>query len=71
MHLLAAKVTTRSPPQVSLRLEGPPVRPVRDLPRLRVRQLHGTLAVRVRRQLGRTAVRQRSEMFVCVKSSQL
>lgn len=58
---------TLFPPQVSLRLDGPTVRPVRDLPRLRVRQLRRTLAVRVRRQLGRTAVRQRSGMFLLSK----
>lgn len=41
-------------------MDGPSLRPVSHLPRVRARKLLRALAVCVRRQLGRTAVRQRS-----------
>lgn len=54
--------------QVSLRLEGPPVWPVWDVPWLCLWKLQRALAVCVRRQLGRTAVWQRSDTYRCYLS---
>lgn len=51
------------PFQLSLRLEGPTLWPVCDVPRLCVWKLRRTMEVRLWRQLGRTAVWQRSDMW--------